>query len=134
MPIVVTDGGQSHAIDCLDPATRASQVTTYYGSWGSGSTAPAVAQTALTAENAEARVACTVSQQTTQSSGDTIRYVWEVTASANRTAREFAVFTAPTAGTMIVRGTLASDTPIESGDKVEFTINVTAQNGASLGS
>jgi hypothetical protein len=134
MPIVWTDAGQAHAVDCLDPATRGAQVATYYGAWGSGSTAPAVAQTALVTELAEARVACTISQQTTQSAGDTLRYLWEVTASGNRTVREFGVFTASTVGSMLVRGTLASDTPIETGDKVEFTINVQNQNGASSGS
>lgn len=134
MPIVWTDAGQAHAVDCLDPATRGSQPSTYYGSWGSGATAPAVTQTALVTEHNEARVACTISQQTTQSTGDTIRYLWEVTANANKTAREFAVFTASSAGNMLVRGTLTSDTPIESGDRVEFTINVQNQNGASSGS
>lgn len=134
MPIVWVDGGQAHAVDCLDPATRGSQVTTYYGAWGSGSTAPAVTQTALVAELPEARVAATISQQTTQSTGDTIRYLWEVTATGNRTVREFGVFTANTAGTMLTRGTLASDTPIETGDKVEFTVNVQNQNGAASGS
>lgn len=134
MPIVWTDGGQAHAVDCLDPATRGSQVTTYYGAWGSGSTAPAVSQTALVTELPEARVAVTISQQTTQSSGDTIQYLWQVTATGARTVQEFGVFTASTAGTMLVRGTLASATPIELGDKVEFTINVQNQNGASSGS
>lgn len=134
MAIVWTDAGQAHAVDCLDPATRGAQVATYFGAWGSGATAPAVAQTALVTELAEARVACTISQQTVQSAGDTIRYLWEVTASAARTAREFAVFTASTAGSMLTRATLNADTPIESGDKVEFTINVQNQNGASSGS
>lgn len=137
MPIVWTDQGQAHAVDCLDPATRGSQVTTYYGDWGSGSTAPAVSQTALVtpmSPSPEARVACTISQQTVQSSGDTIQYLWQVTATQARTAREFGVFTASSSGNMLVRGTLASDTPIESGDKVEFTINVQNQNGASSGS
>lgn len=137
MPIVWTDGGQAHAVDCLDPATRGAQVTTYYGDWGSGSTAPAVSQTALVtpmSPSPEARVATTISQQTTQSTGDTIRYLWEVTASQARTLREFGVFTASSAGTMLTRGTLAADTPIEAGDRVEFTINVQNQNGASSGS
>lgn len=134
MPIIWTDAGQAHAVDCLDPATRGAQTSTYYGSWGSGSTAPAVAQTTLVTEHNESRVAATISQQTVQSAGDTIRYLWEVTANANKTAREFAVFTASSGGSMLVRGTLTSDTPIESGDRVEFTINVQNQNGAASGS
>lgn len=124
MPIVVTDVGQAHYIDCIDPGTRGSQVTTYYGAWGSGSTAPAVGQTALVTELAEARVAATISQP----AADKVRYLWEVTATGNRTVREAGVFTASTSGTMLVRLTLASDTPIESGDKVEWTVDVLAKD------
>ena len=119
MPIVFTDAGQAHVVDVLDPATRGAQVTTYYGAWGSGSTAPAVGQTALVTENAESRVAATVSQP----AANTLRFLWEVTATGNRTAREFGVFTASSTGTMVIRGTLNADTPIESGDRVEFTVD-----------
>lgn len=119
MPIVWTDAGQANAVDVLDPGTRGAQVTTYYGSWGSGSTAPAVTQTALVTENAEARVATTVSQP----AANTLRWLWEVTATGNRTVNEFGVFTATSAGTMLIRGTL-STLNIETGDRVEFTIDL----------
>lgn len=120
MPIVWTDAGQAQAVDVLDPATRGAQVTSHYGAWGSGATAPAVTQTALVTENAEARVLATVSQPL----ANTIRYLWEVTATGNRVVNEFGVFTATTAGIMLIRGTL-STLNIETGDRVEFTVDLT---------
>jgi hypothetical protein len=119
MAIVYTDAGQAHVIDVLDPATRGAQATTYYGAWGSSATAPAVGQTALVSENAEARVATTISQP----AANTIQYLWEVTATGNRTVNEFGVFTASSSGTMLIRGTL-STLNIETGDRVEFTIQM----------
>jgi hypothetical protein len=119
MPIVWTNNGQANAVDVLDPATRGAQVTTYYGGWGSGATAPAVTQTALVSENAEARVVTTVSQP----AADTLRWLWEVTATGNRVVNEFGVFTAATAGIMLIRGTL-STLNIETGDRVEFTVDL----------
>ncbi len=117
--IVWTDKGQEKNVDVIDPATRAAQVTTYYGAWGSGATAPAVANTALGTELAEARVATTISQP----AANTIQFLWEVTATGNRTVNEFGVFTASTVGDMWIRGTL-STLNIETGDRVEFTIQL----------
>ena len=119
MAIVWTDAGQAQAVDVLDPATRGAQVTSQFGAWGSGATAPAVTQTALVTELAEARVTTTISQP----AANTIRNLWEVTATGNRTVNEFGVFTASTAGTMLIRGTL-STLNIETGDRVEFTIDL----------
>lgn len=119
MAVVYTDAGQAHVIDVLDPATRGAQATTYYGAWGSASTTPAVTQTALGTENAESRVAATISQP----AANTIRYLWEVTASANRTVNEFGVFNASSTGTMLIRGTHAT-LNIESGDRVEYTVDL----------
>ena len=77
-----TDVGQAFAIDQLDDNT-ASATPTYFGAWGSGSTTPAITDTALVSENAEARTsipAGSQSQQTTQSTGDTIRWVYIIVA------------------------------------------------------
>lgn len=121
MPQAITNVGKAERVDCLDPATRGAQVTSYYGAWGSSGTAPALANTTLT-EHAEARVLCVITQQTTSTAGDTIRYVWTVTASANRSVQEAGVFTATTAGTLIYRGTHAL-LNIETGDQVVYTFN-----------
>lgn len=112
MAQVYTDAGQGLVIDLIDPATR-SGVT-----WGSGSTAPAVTQTTLVTELAESRVATTNSQP----ASNTVRHVFEITATANRTVNEWGVFSATSAGTMLYRGTL-STLNIETGDRVEFTID-----------
>lgn len=115
--IVWTDKGQEKNVDVIDPATRAAQVTTYYGAWGSGSTAPVVANTALGTELAEARVATTI----TQPAVNQIQWLWEVTATGNRVVNEAGVFTATSAGDMWIRLTL-STLNIETGDRVEFTV------------
>lgn len=119
MAIVFTDAGQAHVVDVLDAATRGAQATTYYGAWGSASTAPAVSQTALGTENAESRVASTQSQP----AANTWRNLFEITATGNRTVNEFGVFNAATTGTMLIRGT-HSTLNIETGDRVEYTVDL----------
>lgn len=122
MAQIIPNSGKAHWVDVFDPATRASQVTTYYGAWGAGATAPALTDTTLVTENPEARVATTITQQTTSSTGDTVRHVFEITATGNRTVQEAGVLTATSAGTLVYRGTHGSLT-IETGDRVEYTFN-----------
>jgi hypothetical protein len=105
----------------MDPATRAGIATVYKGAWGSGNATPALANTTLT-EHPETRVTTTVSQQTTSSTGDTIRHVWTVTATASRSVEEAGVFDAATAGTMLYRGVHAL-LNIETNDQVTYTFN-----------
>lgn len=120
MPIVWTDKGQEQSADLHDPATRDLVSDSYYGAWGADNTAPVVTNTALGTENAEARAACTISQP----AANTVRYLFTITADANRVVNEFGVFDATTAGNMIIRGTL-STLNIEAGDRVEFTVDLT---------
>lgn len=117
---IFTDAGQGHVTDRLTANTAS---TTYYVAWGSGSTAPAVTQTALVTENAESRATCTTSRVTTQSTNDTMRNVGTITATANRTVNEAGIFTASTAGTMVLRGTHAT-LNIETGDMVQYTFDL----------
>ncbi|UTS51982.1 hypothetical protein [Synechococcus phage BUCT-ZZ01] len=112
------NGGQNLAIDLLDPATRAGVTTSYTIAWGSGSTAPAVTDTALVSENPETRVAATVSQPAV----DTIRFVGTITATANRTVQEAGVFT-NTGANLFLRGVHAL-LNIETGDRVEYTFDL----------
>lgn len=118
MAIMFVDTGQAHLVDVWDPSTRDDQVTDYYGAWGSSSTAPAVNQTALGSENAESREACIISQP----SANTLRFLFEIEATGNRTVNEFGIFTASSSGTMLTRGTHAT-LNIETGDRVEYTID-----------
>jgi hypothetical protein len=121
MAQAITNVGKAHWVDVFDPATRGAQATTYYGAWGSGSGAPALTDTVLT-ELPETRVATTVTQQTTSTTGDTIRHVWTVTATANRTVNEAGVFNASTVGTLVYRGTHAT-LNIETNDQVTYTFS-----------
>lgn len=122
MPQIITNVGKAHWVDVFDPATRAAQVTTYFVAWGSGAVAPALGDTTLGTEHPEARVATTISQQTTSSAGDTIRHVGEITATGTRAVNEAGILTASSAGTLVYRGTHAT-VNVESGDRIEYTFN-----------
>ena len=116
-----TDQGQAFAIDQLDDNT-ASATPTYFFAWGSGSTTPAVGDTALVSENPEARTSIPAGSQT-QPATDTLRCVGTIVATGTRTVQEVGVFSASSAGNMyirIVHGSLA----LESGDSVAYQINL----------
>lgn len=116
-----TDKGQEFAIDQLDD-NFATATPVYWGAWGSGSATPAVGDTVLT-EYPEARVQIVAGAQT-QPAADTIRWVYQMVATATRaTVQETGIFSASTAGNMyirIVHGSLA----LEAGDSVTYTINL----------
>lgn len=116
---VWTNAGQAWAVDVMDPATRSGVADMKHIGWGSGTTAAAVAQTALVSENAEARTSGTVSQPAShqyQVSGT-------ITATGSRVVEEVALFDASTSGNMGVRAT-HGQLNLESGDEVTYTIIV----------
>lgn len=128
---IFTNLGQALVVDQLDKNTAvAGGSLTYFGAWGSSNTTPAVTDTATSpfTQHPEARVsiaAGAMSQQTTQSTGDTIRWTYTITASGTRTVQETGVFDIVTSGSgnlyvRIVHGSLA----LESGDQVSYTINL----------
>lgn len=118
-----TDVGQAFAIDQLDKNTAVAAASfSYFGAWGSGSTTPAVGDTALVTENAEARTSIAAANMS-QPAADTVRWVYTITATGTRTVQETGIFSASTAGNMhlrIVHGSLA----LESGDQVTYTVNL----------
>ena len=120
------DTGQAFVIDLIDLNTRGGVAGTFFGAWGSDGTTPAVTDTALIAANPEARtaiLAAAMSQQTTQSAGDTVRWTYTIVATGTRTVQETGIFTASSGGTMLIRivhGSLA----LESGDSVAYTVNM----------
>lgn len=122
MAIKFVNKGEEKLVDIRDPATRAAQSTTYHGAWGSDTTAPAITQTALGSEHSESRVATTVSQVTTQSTGDTLRNQFTITANGTKNVAEVAYFDASTSGNMFVRGTHAT-VPVEASDQIAYTID-----------
>lgn len=116
-----TDVGQSFAIDQLDDNT-ATASPTYYGAWGSDATTPAVTDTALIAENPEARTQILAAAQT-QPAANTMRWAYTIVATGTRTVQETGIFSAAAAGNMyirIVHGSLALD----SGDSVAYAVSL----------
>lgn len=120
---VWTDVGQAFAIDQLDKNTAVAAASfNYFGAWGSGSTTPAVGQTALVSENAEARTSIPAGSMS-QPASDTVRWTYVIVATGTRTVQETGIFSASSAGNMhvrVVHGSLA----LESGDQVTYTINL----------
>lgn len=118
-----TDAGQLFAIDQLDENTAIAAASfTYFGAWGAGGNTPAVGDTALQTENAEARTAILAANMS-QPATDTVRWVYIIIATGTRTVQETGIFSASTAGNMhirIVHGSLA----LESGDQVTYTVNL----------
>lgn len=118
-----TDVGQAFAIDQLDKNTAVAAASfNYFGAWGSGSTTPAVGDTALVSENPEARTSIPAGSMS-QPSADIVRWVYLITATGSRTVQETGIFTASVAGSMharIVHGSLS----LESGDSVTYTVNL----------
>lgn len=118
-----TDQGQAFAIDQLDENTALAAASwTYFGAWGSGSTTPAVGDTALVSENAEARTAILAANMS-QPATDTVRWTYTIVATGTRTVQETMVATLSAGGNChirIVHGSLA----LESSDNVAYTVNL----------
>lgn len=112
---VFTDAGQAKAVDVLN-----ADGSLKFVAWGSGATAAAVGQTALVAENAEARTAGTISQP----SSNTYRVTGTITATAARVVEEVGLFDAASAGNLGLRAT-HGQLNLESGDQVTYTLDVT---------
>lgn len=124
MAQAIVNAGKAWITAVVNPSTRGAQSTQTYGAWGGTATAPALADAALGSELPEARVACTMTRQTTSTTNDTWRNVWTVTATANRTVNEAGVYDDQTVGsdTLIYRGTHAT-LNIETSDQVTYTFN-----------
>lgn len=118
-----TDVGQSFTVDQLDKNTAVAAASfSYFGAWGSGSTTPAVGDTALVSENPEARTSIPAGSMS-QPTADVVRWVYAIVATGTRTVQETGIFSASTVGNMyirIVHGSLA----LESGDQVTYTVNL----------
>lgn len=116
MANVITDVGLG-----LITALLAASDHKYVG-WGTGTTTAAVADTSLETPSAESRTSGTQSQQTTTTSNDTYRCVAEIVATDTRAITEVGIFSASTAGSMLMHADFAA-VNLSSGDSIEFTIN-----------
>ena len=117
-----TDAGQGYTIDLMDLNTRAGVSSTYFGAWGSGSTTPAVGDTALGSENPESRTSIPAGS-ITQPATDTIRFTYVIVATGTRLVQETGVFSASSGGIChirIVHGALN----LESTDQVTYVVNL----------
>jgi hypothetical protein len=98
--------------------------------WGTGSAAAASANAVTTTTTTEARVAATMSQQTTTVTNDTLRAVGTITAAGARAITEVGLFDAagsgspPTGGNMNIYGDFAVIN-LANGDSISFTVNTT---------
>ena len=116
MATVVVDVGEQWIVDTMQAAADAPK----WGAWGTGAGIAAETDTTLFTEASEARVSGTMSQPT----ADTLRVVGTLTADAAKTITNAGTFTAVSAGTLMVHGDFAGQA-LNSGDKMEFTIDVT---------
>jgi len=94
---------------------------------GSGSTAFVKTQTALVTENTangSARHAATVSLEDTTDTDDTLRLLYQWTATGAITIKEAGIFNASSAGTMLARKVLDSTVTLASTDTWTWTHDV----------
>jgi tetrahydromethanopterin S-methyltransferase subunit C len=98
--------------------------------WGTGTTAPAVGNTALeTVKSNEARTVGTASQDTTTTTSDTYKVVGTITcAVAGAAITEVGLFDALTSGNLFLRGTFSAIN-LNVADSIEFTINTVYDQG-----
>ena len=97
--------------------------------WGTGTTAVLTTDTALQTEDtggspAYARATGADTQTTTTTTNDTHTVIGTLTSNGTKTITEAGLFTAATAGTLYVRGVLASAITVAINDSVQFTFNV----------
>lgn len=118
MANVFTDAGEALVTDILDGTTTVP--ATWYIGWGTGAGTAAKADTALFAEASEARVPATMSQPT----ADANRFTGTITADGSKTITNAGVFTASTAGTLLLKSDFTG-VSVESGDSIQFVFTWT---------
>lgn len=118
MADIYTNAGEDYTADVFDGTITAP--ATHYVAWGTGAGTAAKADTTLFTEGPEARVAATRSQPTSKQN----RFVGTITASAGRTVTNAGVFTASTAGTLLVKSDFTG-VVLASGDAIQFTFTIT---------
>lgn len=100
-----------------------------YIAYGSGTTAVAAGDTALGTQTGSRAVA-TVETLSILKSNDTVRFSANIVAVAAGTATEIGVFTAATAGTMLLRTLLTPSLTYKINDTLSLVANATVKNYA----
>ena len=121
----ITAAGKAEAAGLMGDSGSPTAFT--YLANGSGSTAFVKTQTALVTENTangSARHAATVSLEDTTDTDDTLRLLYQWTATGAVTIKEAGVFNASSAGTMLARKVLDSTVTLADTDTWTWTHNV----------
>lgn len=117
MANVFTQVGEEFVVDTLDGTSAVP--ANYYIGWGTGAGTAAKGSTTLFTEAAEARVAATKSQPTT----DTNRWVGTLTAGSNKTITNAGLFDASSGGRLIAHSDFAG-VALTTGDAIQFTFDI----------
>jgi len=117
MANIFTQAGEEFVTDVLD-ATVAVPADYYIG-WGTGAGTAVKGDTALVTEAAETRVAVVQTQPTV----DTNRFTATMTSASTQSITEAGVFTAITAGTMLLSSDFAQIALIN-GDQIQFQFDL----------
>jgi hypothetical protein len=100
--------------------------------WGTGSAAPATANSVTTTSTTEARSSCTATQTTTAVTNDTLQLTASITAGGARTLTELGAFDAAGTGTPAAGGNMDyyadfAAININLNDSITFTLRVQYQ-------
>jgi hypothetical protein len=99
------------------------QVEPNFLGWGTGTTAAALANTALQTPSAEARVTGTSSNVTTNVTNDTYQVVGTITSASTQTISELGQFDAATVGNMLAHWVFTG-IPLNNLDSIQFTTQI----------
>jgi hypothetical protein len=122
MAALVTNAGEEYVVDKLMDKTGSITTRPEFIGWGTGA-APTETSTTLTTEVTDtARATATISKVGT---GDAAVYraVGTLTATQARTITEVGLFTASSAGTLVVASDITS-TVLATGEGIQFTIDI----------
>ena len=117
MATVYTDAGEDLVVDMIDGGAAP---TNWYVAWGTGAGTAVKGDTALFNEASESRVITT----DTQPSSNINQFLGTITADGTKTITHAGILDASTAGTLLIIGDFAG-IAVDSGDKIEFTVQLT---------
>lgn len=122
MSLPIVNAGLAILAKRLIGSTPAQTEPKYLG-WGTGTTAAALTDTALTTPSSEARTAGASSNVTTNVTNDTYQVVGTITSTSAQTIAELGQFDASTSGNMLAHWVFTGIS-LASGDSIQFTTQV----------
>ena len=122
MAVVLTNVGQQWACERMAGTGAGSALDGHFVGWGTGAGTAAAADTTLSTEASESRVAGTVSVVGTGAAA-AYQVVGTITAAGTKTITNAGNFTASTSGTLIVHGDHGG-IAVDAGDSITYTISL----------